>query len=133
MADVVKTEMVVPLIPDTDASQQLVYGIVLSPDVLDSQGDIASADVIEKAAHSYLVQSRKSDVQHAEVLKGFGGKPIADIVESYIAPQDMTVAGQPVLKGAWVMGMRINDPDVWDRVLKGELTGFSIGGTAERV
>jgi hypothetical protein len=29
--------------------------------------------------------------------------------------------------------MRVDDPDVWKRVKKGELRAFSIGGTGTRV
>ena len=108
------------------AKCQIVYGVVLTPGVTDSQGDDASAQEIEKAAHRYLVESRKHDVQHS-------GTP-ADVntVESYIAPQDLTLFGQKVLKGSWVMATHIADPDVWQRVQKDDLTGYSIAGTAIR-
>jgi len=53
-------------------------------------------------------------------------------VESYIAPQDLTLFGQKVLKGSWVMATHIADPDVWQRVQKDDLTGYSIAGTAIR-
>lgn len=115
-----------------DGPEQIVYGVVLTPDLPDSQGDIAPADEIRKAAHRWLMEIRKSDVQHAEVTLGTGGQPIAEPVESFIAPQDMELAGEKVLKGAWVIGMRVNDPDTWSRVEKRELTGFSIGGSAVR-
>jgi hypothetical protein len=115
-----------------DDSQQLVYGVVLSPGIIDSQGDVVDEQEIQKAAHDYLVASRASDVQHSEVTLGFGGRPVADVVESYVAPRDMDVHGKKVIKGAWVIGMHVNDPDVWRRVEKGELTGYSIGGSAIR-
>lgn len=124
-------EVVVPLFKDD--AKQIVYGVVLTPGLTDSQGDVVSADEIEKAAHRYLVEYRKHDVQHAEVTLGVNGNPFAETVESFIAPQDMQIADQPVLKGSWVIGVHVTDPDTWGRVQKGEITGFSIGGTGERV
>jgi hypothetical protein len=125
MADVIKTEITAPII--ADQAQQIVYGVVLTPDQVDSQGDTVTAAEIEKAAHKWLVEYRKHDVQH-------DGQPAAmEPVESFIAPADLSIEGQPVLKGAWVIGVHVNDAPTWERVQKGELTGFSIGGTAERV
>lgn len=114
-----------------DEAKQLVYGVVLVPGLPDSQGDVISKEEIEKAAHGFLERSRQHDVHHSEVTLA-SGRPIAETVESYIAPQDMTLAGQQVVKGSWVMGVHVNDPDTWGKVQKGELDGFSIGGTGDR-
>lgn len=127
----VQLERVVPLWKDD--SKQIVYGVALTPGLRDSQGDIVEPEDIEKAAHAYLVNYRKHDVQHAEVVTGADGQAIAETVESFIAPQTMDIAGQKVLKGSWVLGVHINDPDTWQKVQKGELTGFSIGGSGERL
>jgi hypothetical protein len=113
------------LVPD-DAAQQIVYGVVLQPGVADSHGDVVTAAEIEKAAHRYLVQSRKSDVQHNE------RQADVEIVESGIAPTDMTIADRRVLKGSWVVAAHIVDRELWQRVIKDELTGFSMGGSAVR-
>jgi hypothetical protein len=112
-------------------TQHIVYGVVLEPDLADSQGDVVSPREIEKAAHRYLVESRKSDTQHNEMPNK------VEIVESYVAPHDMILHGKLVKKGAWVMGARVPDPDLWERVSNPEhpepLTGFSIGGSGVRV
>jgi hypothetical protein len=117
-------ERVVPVWKDDVA--QIVYGVVLQPNVVDSQGDTVTAAEIEQAAHRYLVESRQSDVQHNELQAG------VEVVESYVAPMDMVVGGRKVLKGAWVMAVHITDADLWARVVNDEITGFSIGGTAIR-
>lgn len=119
-----------PLMLDQD--QQIVYGVVLTPDVEDSQGDILSPQEIEKAAHRWLVEYRKHDVQHAEVAKDDDGQPIAEPVESFIAPCDLTIAGEQVRKGAWVLATRVNDTKTWDEIRTGQRTGYSIGGTGVR-
>lgn len=109
-----------------DESQHLVYGVVLTPGVEDSQGDICSADEIEKAAHAWLTEFRKHDVQHS------GQATDIVPVESYIAPADFDIGDQTVLKGSWVLGARVNDTEAWSRVEKGELTGWSIEGLGIR-
>jgi len=105
----------------------LVYGVVLQPGVRDSQGDVISAAEIEKAAHRFLIESRKHDLQHDE-------QPVDGIapVESYVAPSDLVVAGRPVLKGSWVMGVAVYPEDVKKAVREGRYTGFSIGGSGVR-
>lgn len=110
-----------------DDAKQIVYGVVLTPDLRDSQGDIVTAEEIEKAAHKFLVNYRKHDVQHNERAAG------VETVESFVAPQDLEIAGQPVTKGSWVMATHISDADVWAQVQKDELGGYSIGGSGVRI
>ena len=108
-----------------DDEKQIVTGIVLEPDVEDAQGDIISAEEIEKAAHGFLAKSRVVGKGHAEVAK-------AEVVESYVAPQDFVIGGEQVRKGTWLMSVKIHDPELWDEVKRGEITGFSIGAIGIR-
>ena len=105
--------------------QRLVYGIVLVPELPDSQGDIVSAEEIEQTAHRFLVSYRQQGIQHV-------GEPIPsiEVVESYIAPVQMEMAGRMVPQGSWVMVSKINDDEIWQMVKDGLLAGFSIQGTA---
>lgn len=108
-----------------DDEKRIVYGIALQPEVEDSQGDVVSADEIEKAAHDWLLKSRLIGDSHRRPAK-------AEVVESFIAPVDMEIGGQQVKKGSWVMGIRIQDPNLWAAVKEQEYTGLSIGGFAVR-
>ena len=113
-----------------ESMKQLIYGVVLAPDEVDFQEDYMTAQDIETAAHGYLIKSRIVGEQHEKEAD-------ADIVESYIAPQELKWEGlngiQIVKKGSWVIGVKVNDPAMWQKVLKGEITGFSVGGMGERV
>ena len=120
-----KFDTVVPLIKSE--SQQIVYGVVLTPDLVDSQGDIVPAAEIENAAHRWLVEYRKHDVQHNEQAAAI------DPVESFIAPVDFKIEHETVLKGSWVMAAHVSDSETWERIEKGDITGFSIGGSGERI
>jgi hypothetical protein len=81
------------------------------------------------AAHKYLVQSRVIGSQHEKQSDSV-------VVESYIAPQDMKFDGQngpqEVKKGSWIIGIKVNDPVEWQKVLDGEYTGVSVGGDGAR-
>lgn len=128
--DVSKAEWHVPVWKDD--ARRIVYGVVLAPDIVDSQGDIVKAEEIERAAHRWLTEYRGQDVQHSGVTKNFDGKPIAEPVESFVAPQDFEIAGATVVKGSWVLATHVHDDDTWDRVQKGALGGYSIEGTGVR-
>ncbi|RYF51087.1 MAG: hypothetical protein EOO38_04075 [Cytophagaceae bacterium] len=112
-------------IAKSEPMKQVVIGVVLAPNELDSQGDTISAEDIEKAAHGFMGTSRIIGSEH--------GAPIeAHPVESYIAPQDLTFDGPDgrtiVTKGSWVLGVKVNDPEQWAQVMSDGYTGFSIGG-----
>lgn len=42
------------------------------------------------------------------------------------------MGGQKVVKGTWCMAMHVLDDGIWKRCKDGGLTGFSIGGSAQR-
>jgi len=112
-------------IAKADEELRIVYGVVLEPDSEDLQGDIISADTIEKAAHGYLRASRVVGDSHATQAN-------AEVVESYIAQADFQLGEQTVKKGSWVMGVKVHDDELWAAVKAGEMGGFSIGGYGVR-
>lgn len=120
-----------------EPAKQLVYGVVLEPNSLDSQDDFMLPDQVEKAAHAYLkkvVRGRASVSKLQHRAQGFfKNKPGLVPVESFVAPVDFTYDGKEMIKkGTWVMCIHCEDPDIWEDVLSGAYTGFSIGGTGIR-
>lgn len=109
-----------------EEEQQLVYGIVYEPDVEDSHGDYMTAPSIEKAAHGFMKDARNIDKQH-DFNAGVG-----EVVESYIAPADFTLGEQEIKKGSWVLVTKATD-EIWEEIKKGEITGYSMAGTAETI
>jgi len=114
----------------SDSAKQIVYGVVLTPDEEDLQGDIITAEEIEKTAHNYMAKSRVVGSNHKSQMK-------AHVVESFIAPDVMNFEDGPygkqvVNKGAWVLGVKITDPKEWKKVESGEYSGFSVGGMGLR-
>ncbi|WP_277812632.1 XkdF-like putative serine protease domain-containing protein [Lactococcus lactis] len=117
-------ETTVKLLTKSDDPQKLVYGVVYEPDVEDAHGDFMDAETIEKAAHGFMEEYQNIDKQHD--FKTSAGK----VVESYVAPSDMTVGDTTIAKGTWVLVTKATD-ELWESIQKGEFTGYSLAGTAE--
>lgn len=117
-------EKPVKVIKSDDEVERLVYGIVYEPDTIDAHGDFADAKTIEKAAHEFMLKYRQIDKNH-DFVAGVG-----EVVESYIAPADMELNGEPVKKGTWILTTKA-DEETWEAVKKGEFQGYSLAGVAE--
>lgn len=117
-------EKVVKLVTKADDPQKLVYGVVYGPDEEDAHGDYMDAETIEKAAHSFMEEYQQIDKQHDFTTNA--GK----VVESYVAPVDMTIEDTTITKGTWVLVTKATD-EMWEDIQKGEFTGYSLAGTAE--
>ncbi|WP_336805308.1 XkdF-like putative serine protease domain-containing protein [Bacillus subtilis] len=113
------------LVKEAD-EQKLVYGIVYEPDTVDAHGDFMTAAEIEKAAHGFLKDAREIDKQH-----DFQGG-VGEVVESYVAPADFEMNGETIKKGSWVLVTKASE-EVWEQIKKGEITGYSMAGTAETI
>ncbi|KOR93965.1 XkdF-like putative serine protease domain-containing protein [Geobacillus stearothermophilus] len=116
-----KHELTAP-VTHKNEEKRIVFGPVLVPNEPDSDGDVVSAEKIEEVAHKFLEQYGNIDLQHT--LNNVG-----KVVESYILPFDWEIDDElTVPKGSWMMGVRVQDEDVWQAVKEGKLTGFSIMG-----
>lgn len=124
-------EKQVRLITKADDPKKLVYGVVYEPDVEDTHGDIMTADEIEKAVHGFMsnlaiAKGAVMDTQH-DFDPGVG-----DVVECYVAPVDFEMGEETIKKGSWVLVTKAND-DIWNKIQDGEVTGYSMAGTAETI
>lgn len=91
--------------------ERIVLGVALEP------GEGAAPEAIRKAAFAYMAGERKITV--------FGKAADIRVVESYIAPRDLSVEGQRVQAGSWVLGLRVRDDALWRKVRSGELSGLA--------
>lgn len=111
-------------------TDQYIKGPVLSPG-LKGRPDIGiedrplTAEEIQKAAYSYLPGSPIVDVQHSF-------KPQAEVVESYITPEDTDFNGKSYPAGTWFITAKVTDPTLQTAIQKSELTGFSVGAFPEK-
>lgn len=98
---------------------------------IDTDGNWATEDEIKKACHNFnkKLQNKKLigkvgvDKQHNEKA-GYG-----IVVESYVALSDIPDIN--AAKGDWIAAVEVTDDTCWKQIQKGEIGGFSIGGTAK--
>lgn len=100
-----------------DSKKQIVYGEVYAPNVLDTYGEFMTAGDIELMAHRFMKLDLANviDTNHDNVANG------SYPVESFIA----TKHDPDFSEGAWVLGVKVPDADVWAKVENGELNGYS--------
>ena len=127
-----KVQTVAP-IAKVDGAKRLVYGVVLEPYVVDAQGEWESPETIEKAAHEFV--AHYNDATEIGLQHKYFGDLGLELVESYIAPQDLDFDGEldpddVIRKGSWVMCVHVTEDALWQQVETGGITGFSIGGVA---
>lgn len=109
--------------------KRLVTAVVLKPETTDAQGTVMSGAVIEDAAHRFVMKLIAGRAKGIGYMHREFGRNL-QLVESFITPDVMMIGGQHVPKGSWVMKVKVLDDEVWQKVLKGEIRGFSIGGRA---
>ncbi|RUO91509.1 N-6 DNA methylase [Corallococcus sp. AB018] len=108
--------------------ERYVLGVVLEPETVDAQGDIYSAAEIRQAAHRFMEEFGGLGLMHQLRVNGQ-----VKVLESYLAPVDFNLGEVQVRKGTWLLAVRVLSDELWSRVKDGQLTGFSIGGTARRL
>lgn len=122
-------ELYMPILK-IDEERRLMTGVVLEPDEVDAQNDTIYPHIIEEAAFDFLSNfGRTGGTRMGLMHKRFGDVGI-ELVESWIAREDLIINNEKVKKGSWLMTVRAVDEALWSRVKRKELTGFSIGGVA---
>jgi site-specific DNA-adenine methylase len=122
------TEVLAKRIPILKTGEErYVLGIVLEPETVDAQRDIYSAPEVREAAHRFMADFQNVGLMHREVVTGR-----VKILESYVAPAGFELDGTTVKKGTWLLAVRVADDGLWQQIKTGQLTGFSIGGSAVR-
>jgi hypothetical protein len=110
------------------AKKRIVFAVVYAPEEGDAHDHFMTAETIENMAHRWLIESRMQDEQHDFVLGS--GHP----VESFIVREgdkDFVKEDGTAMVGAWVLGTKITDNEVWKKINRGEINAFSIAGVAE--
>lgn len=102
----------------------IIGGVVYEPNVVDSQGDKATAEEIEKACYYFMENTQKFKLMHKSILKS------VKILQNYIAPIAFDFNGNWIKKGTWIMVLRVLDKALWKDIVDGKITGFSMGGEA---
>lgn len=114
-------------IKKADKKEHVVYGIVYSPEEVDSQGDIASAKVIANMREEFMRNARNNNVdrQHNYIAdEGF-------VIETWIEDESKGKRMFPDEKeGSWVVGIKILKETTWTAIEEGRVAGLSMAGYA---
>ncbi len=108
--------------------RQMVYAVVYSPEEVDSQNEFAKAAEIEAAAYDFM---KSRNVLNVDENHDFDPKA-AFVAESWLL-KGVDSLFPKEREGAWAVGIRVEDPELWARVKKGELEGLSMAGCAVKV
>jgi len=121
-------ELFVPLIKSKE--ERIVFGEVLIPNETDAHRDIYSEEDVLKAAHIWMRDFGST--------MGYMHKQERDdvlVLESYVAPQAFKIessdgSSRKIKKGTWLLKVYVESDELWEKVKDGDITGFSIGGSA---
>ena len=114
-----------------DNEQRIVYGYasVISRDgepIVDLQGDVISAEEMEKAASDFMLGARVGKTMHQ-------GEATTTIIHSFPMTAETKKAYQIESPyEAWLIAVKVHDDETWEKVKAGSLKDFSIGGKAQR-
>ena len=113
--------------------RHMVYGAALIPDkdIYRNNGEQEfyisfTKESIEKMSQDFMKEYRQNEVtlDHQEMANDI------TITESWLVEDPYkdkaNALGINVPQGTWMVGMKVNQIDVWDRVKAGELKGFSV-------
>ena len=113
--------------------RHMVYGAALIPDkdIYRNNGEQEfyisfTKESIEKMSQDFMKNYRQNEVtlDHDEMANDI------TITESWLVEDPYkdkaNALGISVPKGSWMIGMKVNQIDVWERVKSGELKGFSV-------
>lgn len=108
-----------------DKAERLVYAEVYAPNRPDSDGEFMDAEGIRQMCFGFMKTMKLDSVDsyhNNELVEG------CCVVESFVARK-----GDPdFIEGAWVVGMHVNNDEVWEKIEKGEINGFSMEAMVQK-
>lgn len=109
----------------TDETSKVLYQIASTAGVVDSEGHIIEMSELKKAAFDYVKRSRKGDQNH-------DFQKVLDMVESLVFDETIIKAVKEgkIKAGDWVVGWELDNEELLQKALAGEITGASIAGFA---
>jgi hypothetical protein len=121
---------------EVDAEKRILMGAALVPNKQiyrrnkDKEFYIYfSEDTVRKASELFLMRSNQNNATYEHERKMLDGM---SVVESWIIEdekQDKSAKyGFNLPKGTWMISMKVNNDEIWQKVKDGEVKGFSIEG-----
>jgi len=112
-------------IKKTDTEEGVIYGIVYSPDEVDTQGDFATADEIKKAAYNFM---KSKSIDNVDIEHDFNN------VDAFVAESWIVKSGDSIFpdekEGSWAVAIKLESDELKELAKSGEITGLSMAGEA---
>lgn len=113
-------------ISKSEPEKGLIYGIVYAPDEVDTDGDFATAEEIEKAAYSFMKNLRLQNIDKDHTFVNED----AYICESWLVrANDALFANEPI--GSWAVCIKLESEALKQAVKSGEIAGISMAGESD--
>jgi hypothetical protein len=126
--------------------ERLVTGVVLEPEVVDGTrtvdpetgaveaiGDIYSEEEIRQAMYWWMENGgAKFAYNHTGKMGGrfLVAKADVSLLECWQTRENVSIGGQNILKGAWIITARVNNLSLWNDIKTGVIKSFSIEAAA---
>jgi hypothetical protein len=120
---------------EVSKEQKILMGAALVPNKMiyrkngkDEFNIFFSSETIKQASEKFLMDGNQNNatLMHEKSVKDLS------VVESWIIDNpEMDKSkeyGFNLPKGTWMISMKVNNPEIWDKVKSGEIKGFSIEG-----
>ena len=112
--------------------ERVVYSVVCAPEIADSDGEILTAEEIRHAQQKFMEEYQHIDKDH-DYAKYSSFENVGNVVESYITDEDMTKEALTgvkltIPKGSWIIGIKVTNDDLLDKIKKGIYPGVSVTG-----
>ena len=124
------------LLKDDGDEKRISYAAAMIPRETDKEGDVVATPTVEKAAHDYLQHLQNGDGDGVDTdhnLIDDKGRVVESWVLDEAKEYDLPDGGTRTHDaGTWMVGIKW-EPEPWERVKAGEISGISIYGMAEHV
>lgn len=123
-------------IAKAEPDKMLVFGwgnVAITKDgeqITDLQGDVIDTEELEKAAYDHVLNFRSTGERHDPSLRK-KGRLVESCVFTKEKQEAMGIPPGTVPEGWWV-GYKIEDPDAWEKIKKGDYQMFSVEGKGQR-
>jgi len=112
--------------------RQIAFAPALVPGVIDKQGDIIDPITIEETAWKFLEEFREVDTDHNLKLgQGIVVESwVSKVEEEYDRPDGKS---ETYPEGTWMLGIKVPEKELWEKMKRGEYEGFSIFGEGDGI
>lgn len=111
----------------SEDDERYVEGVVYAPYQLDTYGEFMTPADVKVLAHRFLEDvtlAASIDTMHDNAANG--SKPVQSFISVKNDPR-----GYP--EDSWVLGVKVYDDSVWEKVKKGDISGFSFEAYVKKV